>query len=86
MPFPDNNPSLMEFINTDLDVALTFTEIAQNSRNQETVTRNRANARRAYVTVLRYSQRLSATAEASEQINTKLEQVKSALQKLGETL
>jgi hypothetical protein len=76
----------MEFINTDLDVALTFTKIAQKSRNQETVTRNRANARRAYDTVLRYLQRVSATAEASEQINTKLEQVKSALQKLGETL
>jgi len=49
------------FLLTDLDLAMTFLDLAAASRNPETSQRNHKNARKAYDTVLRFSSRLTLT-------------------------
>lgn len=73
------------FLKTDLDVALTFTQIASEARgNVEKKNRNQANARHAFDTVSDLLSRASLNAADDRAIHDKLGRLKLELQALGE--
>jgi hypothetical protein len=75
-----------EFILADLELAFTFLDIASTSGVADTVCRNQENARAAYDSVLRFLPRSIAALTAAERQNVqdKLEELKSRLGQLGE--
>jgi diketogulonate reductase-like aldo/keto reductase len=78
------NQSGIEFLLTDLDVGLTFMDVAGVSNNEETVHRNCENARKAYDTVLRLLNNLAPDEKQHEQIEAKLALLKSRLMVVGQ--
>ena len=82
--FGEFNRLKVDLIKTDLNVAITFTEIATESTNEETKHRNRGNARKAYDSVLHFLSTAILTPIDEKEITTKLALLKSALMKLGE--
>jgi len=76
----------IQFIRAEVLTGLTFAKIALGSRHQEKTDRNRANARKAYDTLLRFMPRDNATPGAWEEIRAQVEELKSHLQQLGENL
>lgn len=77
----------MEFLKTDLGVALTFAHIAlQASGDAYKRSRNRANARKAYDTVITWMNRLTINQADAVEIGEKLHELRSTLKELGELL
>jgi len=74
----------IEFLRAEALAGLTFSKIALQSRYQEKKDRNRAKARKAYDTLLRFMPRHHATSEAWVEIRAKVAELKSNLQQLGE--
>jgi hypothetical protein len=75
----------VDFIRTDLDVALTFAQIARQTGESEKTIRNQRNARKAYDAVLHYMGTASLTRFDQENLTRKLALLKSALLSLGES-
>ncbi len=75
----------LSFLMTELDVGITFAKIALESGNEDTRTRNRRNARKAYDTALHFLPKIRETQAEDKQINGKLATLKTFLQSLGET-
>lgn len=75
-----------DFIIADLELALTFLEIARTSSVNETVRRNQKNARTAYRAVLRFLPRCFPALSAAERqaIEDNLLKLKNRLEPLGE--
>ena len=74
-----------QFFITDLELAITLAQIASDAQeDSEKRERNRSNAREAYDTIRRISSHAVLTDEQREQVNDKLEVLRSALEKLGE--
>ena len=82
--WPDLNQSGVSFLLTDLDIAMTFMNVADASRIEETTRRNYTNARAAYDTVLRLLEKLTPTADEREAIDAKLASLKMRLQSVGQ--
>jgi hypothetical protein len=80
----DSNRIGVQFLFTDLDVALTFLKIASTSGNLEIRQRNWRNAREAHDAVLHLLLRLTPTEEELESIKEKLSTLRSRLQAVGE--
>ena len=80
----DSNRIGVQFLFTDLDVALTFLNIASTSGNLEIMQRNWRKAREAHDAVLHLLQRLTPTEEELQSINEKLAALRSRLQAGGE--
>jgi hypothetical protein len=79
------NAVSVDVLKTDLNTALTFARIAQNSKDDpEKKNRNQANARKAYDTVLDYQKRLELTDKDKLDISEKLRVLRSAVTALGE--
>jgi acetylornithine/succinyldiaminopimelate/putrescine aminotransferase len=80
------DPNVLEvgFLRTELLVGLTLTKIAMDAQHRDKIDRNRANARKAYDTVLRFMPRVSITRDEAIEINAKLAKLKSELRELGE--
>ena len=80
----------LEFLQADLDIALTMLDVAATTGNKETAQRSRANARHAYYTVLRHLQNLSPdvphepSGYQEKVIYEKLGLLKERLQLVGE--
>ncbi len=73
------------FLLNDTELALTLTRIAQDAVDDlEKRVRNQKNARRAYDTVSGLMGRVALTAEEEQELTSKLTQLKSELQLLGE--
>jgi len=72
----------IEFILTDLDVAMTFLDVAAASSNSTVVRRNHNNARTAYTAVVNLLERLSLDKSQREQIQLKLDTLKARLSQL----
>lgn len=73
------------FFISDLDLAITLTRIASDSQeDSEKRGRNQANARQAYDTISRISARAVLNEEERQQVKEKLNQLRSALERLGE--
>lgn len=83
----DLNRNGAEFLCADLDTALTFTDIAASEdRDAETRQRNRENARKAYFTVLKLSEKIVFKPGERTVFDQKLAALKRALGRLGEVL
>ena len=81
----DANAASIEFLNVEADTGLMFAEIARGSEKGAKADRNRAHARTAYDTVLRFIGRVSLTDAESESLGVKMARLKLGLQKLGES-
>jgi hypothetical protein len=76
-----------EFLITDLEVALTFAKIASCApKDGEKRERNIKNARRAYEKVRVLVSRPSLTGQQRRRVTKRLNQLKSALERLGQHL
>jgi hypothetical protein len=80
----DVNAASVEFLNVEADTGLMFANIAIESDDSEKTTRNQANARLAYDTVLRFIGRVSLSAMEFDGLSSKMGRLKADLQKLGE--
>jgi hypothetical protein len=74
----------LEFALTDIDVALTFMDVAEVSANEETISRNHDNARKAYATVVDFLKKLHPDERQSEVIEAKLALLKARLDAIKE--
>ena len=83
VPNPPEYASV-EFLLTDIDVAMTFLDVAETSGIEETVTRNHQNARRAYDTVLSFLSKLTLHAGHRQQVETQLAVLKARLEAVGQ--
>lgn len=80
-----SNRNRFEALRTDTKVGLTFATLASEAaEGSATRTRNLANARKAYDTVLRLSKRLCIKEAEMQQLAEGLSNLKSALESLGE--
>jgi hypothetical protein len=73
----------VQFLITDLAVALTFLDFAEVSHSEDTRRRNRQNAQSAYDTVLRLLPRLAPSPEERATLEIKLAELKDRLMALG---
>jgi hypothetical protein len=73
----------VEFLLVDLDVGMTFLDVAEASRIEETKHRNRNKARKAYDTVLHLLEQLKPDARQRQVIDAKLALLKKRLQSAG---
>lgn len=74
------------FINTELETAETFADLALQSDDVEKISRTRANARKGYDEARRFLNAISLTPEEEKTIAGKMRTVESKLLELGETL
>lgn len=63
---------------------MTLSRIASRASQPDTINRNRANAKKAYDTVLRFLPKTQLGDEEEVEIRSQLAKLKSALQSLGE--
>ena len=75
----------IEFLRAEALAGRTFSRIALESRYQEKTDRNRANARKAYDTLLRFMPRDNATPEV-EEIRAKVAELQSMFSNSVKTL
>jgi len=80
------NQARVDFIRSDLDAALTFAQIARESRDAEKTTRNTRNARLGYDTVVRFLHRTTLSMDEQVYVDEKLDQLRLALVALGESV
>jgi hypothetical protein len=86
-PSDDLNATGLEFLTTEVNTALTFTEIALGAGDDvDKVERNRLNARKAYDTVLRFRDRVAMSKTQSEALDSQMERLRNDLLKLGEAV
>ena len=71
------------FINTELDLAETFFDLATNAGTRERRQRNLDNAQRAYSSALRFAGAIDGDHAEVQQIQQKLDRVKTKLDSLG---
>jgi hypothetical protein len=83
-PGSDLNHSGAEFVLTDLDVALTFTDLADVSNIPETRLRNHRNARIAYDSILRLLPNLTPDVLQQQRIDRELALLKKRLLAVGQ--
>ena len=83
---PDADETGVEFLRTELRTGLTMAKIAREAQSRDKVDRNRANARKAYDTALRFIAKTPLTEEEADQIQGMLRRLKLALSELGEEL
>ena len=82
--FSDLNQSGVSFLLTDLDLAMTFMDVADASRIEETTRRNHTNARTAYDTVVHLLEKLSPNADQRQAIDAQLTILKTRLEAIGQ--
>jgi hypothetical protein len=82
--FSDLNQSGVSFLLTDLDLAMTFMDVADASRTEETTRRNHTNARTAYDTVLHLLEKLTPNADQRQAIDAQLTILKTRLEAIGQ--
>ena len=83
---PGTNHSDAEFLRIEIHTGLTMSKIAREAAYDDKMERNRANARKAYDTVMRFIPKLVLTAEEADEIKRGLAQLESDLRQLGEEL
>ena len=74
----------VEFVITDLHLAMTFVRRAQTTQDERTALRNRENARKAYDTAIRLLQKLRPTEKQRVGIGQQLKTLRESLQGLGD--
>ena len=82
--FSDLSQSGVSFLLTDLDLAMTFMDVADASRIEETTRRNHTNARTAYDTVVHLLEKLTPNADQRQAIDAQLTILKTRLEAIGQ--
>jgi hypothetical protein len=80
----DANAASIDFLKVEVHTGLTFARIAHHSTHEEKTERNRAQARLAYDTVLRFIGRVSMTDAESASLTEQMAELKQQLKDLGE--
>jgi hypothetical protein len=78
-----SNRGLIEFLLTDLDVALTFMDVADTSEFRSTADRNHQNARNAYDTVVAKLREVTPNPTQKAMLDEKLAALRSRLKAVG---
>jgi hypothetical protein len=81
----DCNATSVDFLNIEAETGLMFAEIASGSDDAIKRYRNRAHARIAYNTVLRFIGRVALTSSESANLGVKMAKLKIDLEDLGES-
>jgi hypothetical protein len=76
----------LKFVKAELKAGLTFSLIALQSKSQAKIARNRADARKAYDTLVRFSDKSPLSIEGVEEFANLLAKLKSNLLQLSENL
>ncbi len=80
----ESNRVNIDFLKIDVQTALTFSRLAQQSAPGEKRDRNRRNARRGYDTILRLIEKVCLSDSDAKSIGGQLLRLKSELEQLGE--
>lgn len=80
------NAAGKDFLKTDVETALTFTELARQSDDAEKRRRNQRHARVAYDTILRLQERVTYTPAERSYMDAMIERLRKDLEQLGELL
>jgi hypothetical protein len=75
----------VEFLKTDVQTALTFSGIALESDDDIKRRRNQKYARRSYDSIVRFLTKIPINEIDAEFLSSRLERLKSELEKLGES-
>lgn len=75
----------LDFLKVDLETALTFITIAKQTHDRTRKMRNRRAARKAYDTVLGFSQKLEIGSKDTQVLARGLKELRDELEGLGET-
>ena len=81
--FTSANRAGVEFIVTDLDLAITFLDVAAASTDSYVVRRNHDNARTAYTAVVNLLERLFLDRPQRQEIEAKLDTLRARLIQLA---
>jgi chemotaxis regulatin CheY-phosphate phosphatase CheZ len=71
-----------EFVNVELDLAITFCEIAASTNDAEKNERNMAHARKAYKAAMHFMRTTDASEPLKTQIDEKMKRLQSLLSEL----
>ena len=74
----------VEFLLVDLDLAMTFMDVAETSRLEDTKHRSHKNARKAYDAALHLLEKLKPDAGQRRVIDAKLARLKARLEAAGQ--
>ena len=77
---------VLDFLRAEIRLGLTMSQIAREAVYDDKRGRSRANARKAYDTVIRLIPKIAPTAKEENEIKRGLAQLKSALRQIGEKL
>jgi hypothetical protein len=77
------DPTGLDFVLVELDLAATFCDLALSTQDQERKERNTSNARKAYDSARHYLQRLSPGSAKQALIHEKVSRLKDSLEQLG---
>lgn len=75
-----------EFLKCELQTGITFADLALTAKHDDRRERNRANARKAYDTALRFMGTLSPAPESTAELKHLIERLRAQLKRLGETI
>jgi hypothetical protein len=78
------NQGIIEFLLIDLDVALTFMDVAETTEFRDTAERNHHNARCVYDTVITKLREVKLNAEQHATFESKLAVLRTRLQAVGQ--
>jgi len=78
-----SNQGIIEFLLTDLDVALTFMDVAKTTEFRDTAERNHQNARRAYEMVITKLKEVTPNAHQQAMLDEKLAMLQARLKAAG---
>ncbi len=78
-----SDPGGRDFLLTDVDLALTFLDVADTTAVEETAHRNREHARQAYGTVANFLTKLNLKVADREAVETRLAVLKERLDAAG---
>jgi hypothetical protein len=87
-PWPTNRTNRIgaKFLQVDSEIALTFSGLALEARDEGKRRRTGQTARKTYETIMRLRQGIELTDAESSRLNANLERLRSELQSLGQTL
>jgi len=78
------NAVSIEFLLSDLDVAITLLDVASTTSVEETAQRNHENARKAYDAVLYHLSKVKLNASQQHSLDEKLAILKARLEDVGQ--
>jgi hypothetical protein len=82
----DQQEITADFLKNELQTGITFADLALTAKHDDRRERNKANARKAYDTALRFMDTHSPTPEITTELKDRLKHLRDQLKKLGESI